>query len=69
MYKEMHLQMFNSVTDALWQMEELNFGTAKAILKQAQVDCESLYIEAGERDTVSILPALAKNDEKQGSAR
>ena len=68
-HKEMYLKMFNAATDALRQMEKLNFGTAKAILEQAQVDCERLYIEAGEEETVSMTSVIAKNDEKQGSAR
>lgn len=40
-YKEMYYTLFNSVTDAL---EQLNVGEAKALLCQAQQKTEALYI-------------------------
>ena len=45
--KEYHI-VFNAVTDALRAMEELNFGTAKAILQTAQQDAEEAYLQRTE---------------------
>ena len=45
--KEYHI-VFNAMTDALEEMEKLNFGAAKEILKQAQIDAEEAYLQQGE---------------------
>ena len=50
-YEKMYFQLFNAVTDALEEAEEMNFGKMKAILIQAQQNCEELYIS--ESDTCS----------------
>ena len=44
-YKKMYLSLFNSITDSLNALESLNFGQAADILRQAQSDCEALYVE------------------------
>lgn len=44
-YKKMYLSLFNSITDSLNALESLNFGQAADILRQAQGDCEELYVE------------------------
>ncbi len=44
-YKKMYLSLFNSITDSLNALESLNFGQAADILRQAQSDCEELYVE------------------------
>ena len=45
MYKSMYLKLFNSVTDALKLLDENdNIFKASHILKQAQLDCEEIYI-------------------------
>ena len=56
--------MFNAVTDAVQQMENQNFCEAKAILMQAQIECESLYIEGEETKIVLLEHNNEKNDEK-----
>ena len=47
-YRELYFGLFNAITDALEEMEKLNFGAAKEILKQAQIDAEEAYLEQGE---------------------
>ena len=47
-YEKMYYLLFNAVTDSLRQMEAMNFGTAAEILKQAQMECEEMYMEAAE---------------------
>ena len=39
----MYLKLFNAVTDALEHID-ISPDTASAILRQAQLDCEELYI-------------------------
>lgn len=48
-YEKMYHLLFNAVTDSLRQLEAMNFGVAAEILKQAQMDCEEVYMmEAAE---------------------
>lgn len=45
MYKNMYMKLFNSVTDALISIEEKDdVFSASHILKQAQRECEEIYI-------------------------
>ena len=45
MYKNMYLKLFNSVTDALTALNEKDdVFRASYILKQAQIECEGMYI-------------------------
>ena len=46
-YRKMYFQLFNAVTDALAQLEAMNFGTAKMILIEAQQKSEEIYISKG----------------------
>ena len=43
-YKEPYLLLFNRITDALAELEKQNYGTARELLRQAQIDAEELYI-------------------------
>lgn len=45
-YQKMYAILFNAMTDAIENMEDANYGTAKEILIQAQQKTEELYIEA-----------------------
>ncbi|NLV87052.1 MAG: hypothetical protein GX025_07525 [Clostridiales bacterium] len=45
-YKEMYLRLFNSISDALKQIERQNYGEASDLLKQAQRETEEQYINA-----------------------
>ena len=47
-YREMYLGLFNAITDALEEMEKMNFGAAKERLKQAQIDAEEAYLSQGD---------------------
>ena len=42
------LILFNGITDALDSMERMNFGRAKDILQDAQINAEEAYLSAGE---------------------
>ena len=43
-YKQMYLKLFNAVTDAIEQMEQKNYGIAENLLKNAQSECEEIFI-------------------------
>ena len=47
-HEKMYHLLFNAVIDSLCHMEDMNFGTAAEILKQAQIACEEIYMEAKE---------------------
>ena len=44
-YRKMYLKLFNAVTDAVVQLEKQNYGVAAQILKDAQTECEEIFIE------------------------
>lgn len=53
MYEKMYCKLFNAVTDALEQMENLNYGLAERILRDGQRKTEGIYIgeeEEGEAE-------------------
>ena len=43
-YKQMYLKLFNAVTDAIKQLEQQNYGIAANLLKNAQAECEEIFI-------------------------
>ena len=45
-YEKMYSTLFNAITDALEQIEQLNFGSAKDLLIAAQQQAEEIYISA-----------------------
>ena len=45
-YEKMYHSLFNAITDALEQIEQLNFGSAKDLLIAAQQQAEEIYITA-----------------------
>ena len=47
-YEKMYFRLFNRVTDALAELERLNFGAAAEILKAAQQAGEDSYVEGEE---------------------
>ena len=57
MYKAMYSLLFNRITDALEQLEQLNIGEARRILMQAQCDSESLFVET--EDKKEFKPVFA----------
>lgn len=44
-YQKLYTLMLNAVTDALEDMNAMNFGAAKDRLKSAQVQAEEIYID------------------------
>lgn len=51
-YKLLYSTLFNSLSDAITAIEEMNFGLASEILKNAQQQSEDVYIRGGESDDV-----------------
>lgn len=49
-YQKLYTTMFNAVTDALEELEALNIGKARELLKTAQIAAEEQYLEADEQD-------------------
>lgn len=47
MYKKMYFTLFNSITDALEQLEQGDFLRAIDLLKNAQLSTEEIYIRSG----------------------
>ena len=45
-YEKMYHLLFNSITDALEQMEKQNLGSAKDLLTTAQQKTEEIYMES-----------------------
>ena len=45
-YEKMYHLLFNAITDALEQIEQQNFGSAKDLLIAAQQKTEEVYITA-----------------------
>ena len=44
-YQKMYLLLFNAITDALEEMQNLNYGEAAELLRKAQSDAEEVYME------------------------
>lgn len=44
-YKKMYYSLFNSITDALNEMEHNNYRLAERVLKTAQEKSEELFVE------------------------
>ena len=45
-YEKMYHLLFNAITDALEQIEQQNFGSAKDLLIAAQQEAEEIYMLA-----------------------
>ena len=50
-YKDMYLSLFNDVTDAIWEIEDVEGNEkvekARNILIRAQQNCEEIFISNG----------------------
>ena len=44
LYKKMYLHLFNSVSDAVWELEKGNGAYAEELLKKAQAESEELFM-------------------------
>ncbi|MBQ3356671.1 MAG: hypothetical protein IJG45_06100 [Oscillospiraceae bacterium] len=47
-YQKMYYLLFNAITDALHDIEAMNFGSARSALQQAQIKAESIYIDSAD---------------------
>ena len=47
-YKALYLMVFNAITDALREQEQMNFGKARELLQQAQIRAEEWYLDQSE---------------------
>lgn len=47
-YKKPYLILWKAIDGTLTEMDNLNFGTAKNLLRKAQIDAEEAYIEQDE---------------------
>ena len=45
-HEKMYHLLFNAITDALEQIEQQNFGSAKDLLIAAQQEAEEIYMSA-----------------------
>ena len=45
-YEKLYHLLFNAITDALEQMEQQNYGSAKDLLITAQQEVEEIYMSA-----------------------
>ena len=43
-YRQMYLMLFNSITDALENMDRQNYGFARDALKRAQQETEAIFM-------------------------
>lgn len=53
----MYYLLFNAITDALSEMDEMNFGAARETLKQAQLTTEAIYIDYEDRTRGGDVPS------------
>ena len=45
MFQKMYFALFNAITDSLTQLEARNYGAAEHILREAQKQAETLFLE------------------------
>lgn len=62
-YKKMYKTLFNAVTDAIEHLHYGNVLNAEVVLKQAQLDCEEIYLQTV--DNVTILPSAKEPKEQE----
>lgn len=48
-YKKLYLALFDAITDAIEDMESLNYGSAREKLMSIQKKAEDIYIDAEEK--------------------
>lgn len=65
-----YLRLFNAATDAIFLIDEMNFGTAKAVLKEGQIMAEELFIaeQEGELTDEKKLEAFLRAARKMAEA-
>ena len=51
-YQKMYLHLFNKVSFSLLLMEQQDYSSAEKLMKKAQCDCEEMYMEEEESETI-----------------
>ena len=52
-YQKLYTALFNSLTDAIDEMDAYNFGSAKKILMKAQQDAEQMYLSQSDDEDIA----------------
>jgi len=52
-YRVLYLTLFHAITDAIDQLEHCNYGNAKELLVQAQLNAEEQYLSQEESPSCS----------------
>ena len=67
-YQKMYTTLFNAVTDSLEEMNRLNFGRSREILKGAQIECEAMYIATATPADLGTVPAVEETVQESAPA-
>ena len=49
-YQRMYALLFNALTDAVAEIEAAHYGAAAQLLKNAQQEAETIYVETAEAE-------------------
>lgn len=53
----MYCLLFNAITDALDEIEAMNYGSARETLRQAQIRSEEIYIDSDDKKQGGDVPS------------
>ena len=56
-FQKMYFVLFNAITDALAEIDAMNFGTARELLRQAQIKSEEIYIDFDDKKQGGDVPS------------
>lgn len=56
-FQKMYFALFNAITDALAEIDAMNFGTARELLRQAQIKSEEIYIGFDDKKQGGDVPS------------
>lgn len=56
-FQKMYFVLFNAITDALAEIDAMNFGTARELLRQAQIKSEEIYIGFDDKKQGGDVPS------------
>lgn len=56
-FQKMYFVLFNAITDALAEIDAMNFGTARELLRQAQNKSEEIYIGFDDKKRGGDVPS------------
>ena len=67
-YQKLYTLLFNALTDALGDLQNMNVGSARDRLFQAQIQAEELYIASGGGEEMSEAHEAPGGCEGSGAA-